>query len=194
MRNISNRQDYHARGWSARLRQLYGVAQPFIHWAPALSGGLAFGVSFIQSTFLRFTDGGRGCFFVLICCGRCGAFSVGTRPWSFKSFVSIAKRPGQPDAGRRSRFPRILYSFLLLGALRPLILTLKCRACGRWLLLAHHISCACLIAWRNSRLWYCEATEYEGTAHRAEQMNLAGNRKVKENAPERVLSGKPHKR
>lgn len=59
-------------------------------------------------------------------------------------------------------FLTIFYSFLLLGALKPLILTL--RMPGPWTMaftIPIVLLLACLTAWRNSRLWYCEATEYE---------------------------------
>jgi hypothetical protein len=162
MRNISNRQDYHARGWSVRLRQLYGVAQPFIHWAPALSGGLAFGVSFIQSTFLRFTTAGAAVFLFLFV-----AADVARSLWESDLGPSnplshSRNAPVSPMQVVVAGFLALLYSFLLLGALRPLILTL--RMPSLWTM-AFAVSTvflvSCLIAWRNSRLWYCEATEYE---------------------------------
>jgi hypothetical protein len=162
MRNISNRQDYHARGWSVRLRQLYGVAQPFIHWAPALSGGLAFGVSFIQSTFLRFTTAGAAVFLFLFV-----AADVARSLWEpdlgpSNPLSQSRNAPVSPMQVVVAGFLALLYSFLLLGALRPLILTL--RMPSLWTM-AFAVSTvflvSCLIAWRNSRLWYCEATEYE---------------------------------
>jgi hypothetical protein len=162
MRNISNRQDYHARGWSVRLRQLYGVAQPFIHWAPALSGGLAFGVSFIQSTFLRFTTAGAAVFLFLFV-----AADVARSLWEpdlgpSNPLSQSRNAPVSPMQVVVAGFLALLYSFLLLGALRPLMLTL--RMPSLWTM-AFAVSTvflvSCLIAWRNSRLWYCEATEYE---------------------------------
>jgi hypothetical protein len=162
MRNISNRQDYHARGWSVRLRQLYGVAQPFIHWAPALSGALAFGVSFIQSTFLRFTTAGAAVFLFLFV-----AADVARSLWEpdlgpSNPLSQSRNAPVSPMQVVVAGFLALLYSFLLLGALRPLILTL--RMPSLWTM-AFAVSTvflvSCLIAWRNSRLWYCEATEYE---------------------------------
>ncbi|MGH9637163.1 MAG: hypothetical protein ACRD72_20210, partial [Candidatus Angelobacter sp.] len=157
-----NRQDYHARGWSVRLRQLYGVAQPFIHWAPALSGGLAFGVSFIQSTFLRFTTAGAAVFLFLFV-----AADVARSLWEpdlgpSNPLSQSRNAPVSPMQVVVAGFLALLYSFLLLGALRPLMLTL--RMPSLWTM-AFAVSTvflvSCLIAWRNSRLWYCEAMEYE---------------------------------
>lgn len=59
-------------------------------------------------------------------------------------------------------FLALLYSFLLLGALRPLILTLKMPSLWTMAFTIPGVFLvSCLAGWRNSRLWYCEATEYE---------------------------------
>lgn len=162
MGNISNWQEYNTQGWGSRLRQLYDAAQPFIHWAPAVSGGLAFAGSFIQSASLRLTTAGLAVFLFLFVA------------------ADIARSLWEPDRGpsnpmSRSRnapvnlmqvviacFLALLYSFLLLGALKPLILTL--RMPSLWTMaftIPSVFLVSCLVAWRNSRLWYCEATEYE---------------------------------
>ncbi|HEY2360385.1 MAG TPA: hypothetical protein VGK36_04680 [Candidatus Angelobacter sp.] len=162
MRDISNWQDYRARGWSSRPRQLYDMIQQFMHWAPALSGGLAFGASFVQSVPLRLTTAGLAVFLFLFV-----AADVTRSLWE------PDRGPSNPLSRSRNAsispmqvvvagFLALLYTFLLLGALRPLILTL--RMPGLWTMaftIPSIFLVSCLIAWRNSRLWYCEATEYE---------------------------------
>jgi hypothetical protein len=162
MGNISNWQESHAPGWNSRLRQLYDAAQPFFHWAPALSGGLAFGASFIQSTSLRWITACVAAFLFLFV-----AVDV------VRSLWEPDRGPSNPLSKSRNAsvnpmqiviagFLTIFYSFLLLGALKPLILTL--RMPGPWTMaftIPIVLLLACLTAWRNSRLWYCEATEYE---------------------------------
>jgi hypothetical protein len=162
MDNNSNLQEYHAQDWRSRLRHLYDAAQPFIHWAPALSGGLAFGASFIQSEFLRLTTAAVSVFLFLFV-----AADVARSLWE------PDRGPSNPLSQSRNAavnpmqiivagFLTILYSFLLLGALKSFLLTL--RMPSPWAMaftIPTVLLLACLTAWRNSRLWYCEATEYE---------------------------------
>lgn len=162
MRDISNWQDYAARGWSSRLRQLYDMVQPFMHWAPALSGGLAFGGSFVHSASLRLTTAGLAVFLFLFV-----AADVARSLWEPDRGPSgpLSQSRKGPDNLMQvvvAGFLALLYSFLLLGALRPLILTL--RMPSLWTMaftIPSVFLVSCLAAWRNSRLWYCEATEYE---------------------------------
>jgi hypothetical protein len=162
MREISNWQDYRARSWSIRLRHFYDVAQPFIHWAPALSSGLAFGASFIQSAFLRLTTAGAAVGLFLFV-----AADVARSLWEPDRGPSnpLSKSRNAPVSPMQvviACFLALIYSFLLLGALKPLILTL--RMPSLWTMaftIPSVFLVSCLIAWRNSRLWYCEATEYE---------------------------------
>jgi len=162
MSNISNRQDYHVPRWSSRLRQLYDAAQPFIHWAPAISGGLAFGASFIQSEFLRLTTAAVAVFLFL-----CVAADVARSLWEpdrgpSNPLSQSRNVPVSPKQIIVAGFLTALYSFLLLGALKSLLLTL--RMPSPWTMafaIPTVLLLACLTAWRNSRLWYCEATEYE---------------------------------
>ena len=162
MRNISNRQDYHARGWSVRLRQLYGVAQPFIHWAPALSAPLPSASVLFSRPFSDLRRRAR-----LFFCFLFVAADVARSLWEpdlgpSNPLSQSRNAPVSPMQVVVAGFLALLYSFLLLGALRPLILTL--RMPSLWTM-AFAVSTvflvSCLIAWRNSRLWYCEATEYE---------------------------------
>lgn len=162
MGDISNWQEYNAQGWGFRLRQLYDGAQPFMHWAPALSGGVAFGASFIQSASLRLITTGAAVFLFLFV-----AADVAHSLWEPDRGPSnpLSKSRNAPISPMQvvvAGFLALLYSFLLLGALRPLILTLKMPSL--WTM-AFTIPCvflvSCLAGWRNSRLWYCEATEYE---------------------------------
>jgi uncharacterized membrane protein YqjE len=162
MGNISNWQDYPAPDWSSRLRQLYAAAQPFILWAPALSGGLAFGASFVQTPSFRLTTAGVAVFLFLFVAADLA-----------RSLWEPDRGPSNPLSQSRNApvslmqivvagFLTILYSLLLLGALKPLILTL--RMPSLWTMafaIPTVLLLACLTAWRNSRLWYCEATEYE---------------------------------
>jgi hypothetical protein len=162
MGDISNWQEYHAPSWSSRLRQIYDAAQPFFHWAPGLSGGLAFGASFIQSTSFRLTTAGVAAFLFLFV-----AADVMRSLWEPDHGPSnpLSKSRNAPVSPMQiviAGFLAILYSFLLLGALKPLLMTL--RMPNPWTMaftLPTVLLLACLTAWRNSRLWYCEATEYE---------------------------------
>jgi hypothetical protein len=162
MREISNWQDYRARSWSIRLRHFYDAAQPFIHWAPALSSGLAFGASFIQSAFLRLTTAGAAVGLFLFV-----AADVARSLWEpdrgpSNPMSQSRNAPVSPMQVVIACFLALIYSFLLLGALKPLILTL--RMPSLWTMaftIPSVFLVSCLIAWRNSRLWYCEATEYE---------------------------------
>jgi hypothetical protein len=162
MRDISNWQDYRARGWNSRLRQLYDMAEPFMHWAPALSGGLAFGASFIQSASFRLTTAGVAAFLFLFV-----ATDVVRSLWEpdrgpSNPLSQSRNAPVSPMQIVVAGFLALLYSFLLLGALRPLILTL--RMPSPWTMafaIPTVLLLSCLTAWRNSRLWYCEAMEYE---------------------------------
>jgi hypothetical protein len=162
MRDISNWQDYRARGWSSRLRELYNIIQPFMHWAPALSGGLAFGGSFVQSASLRLATAGLAVFLFLFV-----AADVARSLWEpdrgpSNPMSQSRNAPVNPMQVVIACFLALLYSFLLLGALKPLILTL--RMPSLWTMaftIPTVFLVSCLIAWRNSRLWYCEATEYE---------------------------------
>ena len=162
MGNISNWQEHSAQGWRFRLRQLYDAAQPLMRWAPALSGGLAFGASFIQSAPFRLTTAGVAVFLFLFV-----AADVAHALWEpdrgpSNPLSKSRNTPIRPMQVVIAGFLALLYSFLLLGALKPLILTL--RVPSLWTM-AFTIPCvflvSCLAAWRNSRLWYCEATEYE---------------------------------
>jgi hypothetical protein len=162
MGNISNWQEYHAPGWNSRLRELYDAAQPFLHWTPALSGGLAFDASFIQSTSFRLITACVAAFLFLFV-----AADVVRSLWEPDHGPSnlLSKSRNAPVSPMQiviAGFLTILYSFLLLGALKPLILTL--RMPSLWTMaftIPTVLLLACLTAWRNSRLWYCEATEYE---------------------------------
>jgi hypothetical protein len=162
MGNISNWQEYHAPGWNSRLRELYDAAQPFLHWTPALSGGLAFGASFIQSTSFRLITACVAAFLFLFV-----AADVVRSLWEPDHGPSnlLSKSRNAPVSPMQiviAGFLTILYSFLLLGALKPLIRTL--RMPSLWTMafsIPTVLLLACLTAWRNSRLWYCEATEYE---------------------------------
>lgn len=162
MRDISNWQDYLARDWNSRLRQLYDMVQPIMHWAPALSGGLAFGASFVQSASLRLTTAGLAVFLFLFVAADAA-----------RSLWEPDRGPSNPLSQSRNAqvnpmqvviagFLALFYSFLLLGALRPLILTLRMPSVWTMAFTIPSVFLvSCLTAWRNSRLWYCEATEYE---------------------------------
>lgn len=162
MGNIPNWHEYHAQGWRSRLRQLYDAAQPFIHWAPALSGGVAFGASFIQPASLRLITAGIAVFLFLF-----AAADIVRSLWEPDRGPSnpLSKSRNAPVSPMQiviAGLLTVLYSFLLLGALKPLIMTL--RAPSFWTMaftIPTILLLACLTAWRNSRLWYCEATEYE---------------------------------
>lgn len=162
MGDISNWQEHNAQGWRSRLRQIYDAAQPFMHWAPALSGGLAFGASFIQSASFRLTTAGVAVFlFVFV------AADVARSLWEPDRGPSnpLSKSRNAPISPMQvvvAGFLALLYSFLLLGALRPLILTLKMPSLWTMAFTIPGVFLvSCLAGWRNSRLWYCEATEYE---------------------------------
>jgi len=162
MGNISNWQEYHGPGWISRLRQLYDAAQPLLHWAPALSGGLAFAASFIQSASFRLTTAGVAAFLFLFV-----AADVVRSLWEpdrgpSNPLSKSRNAPVNPIQIVIAGFLTILYSFFLLGALKPLLLTM--RMPSPWTMafaIPAVLLLACLTAWRNSRLWYCEATEYE---------------------------------
>lgn len=162
MGDISNWQEHNAQGWRSRLRQIYDAAQPFMHWAPALSGGLAFGASFIQSASFRLTTAGVAVFLFLFV-----AADVARSLWEPDRGPSnpLSKSRNAPISPMQvvvAGFLALLYSFLLLGALRPLILTLKMPSLWTMAFTIPSVFLvSCLAGWRNSRLWYCEATEYE---------------------------------
>lgn len=162
MADISNWQEYNAQGWRSRLWQRYDAAQPFIHWAPALSGGLAFGASFIQSASFRLTTAGVAVFLFLFV-----AADVALSLWEPDRGPSnpLSKSRNAPISPMQvvvAGFLALLYSFLLLGALKPLILTLKMPSLWTMAFTIPSVFLvSCLAGWRNSRLWYCEATEYE---------------------------------
>src|ERR1051326_8539153 len=118
MHHISNWQDHPDRGWNSRLQQLYNMSQPFMHWAPALSGGLAYGSSFVQSASLRLTTAGLAVFLFLFV-----AADVARSLWE------PDRGPSNPLSKSRNAsvslmqviiacFLALLYSFLLLGALK----------------------------------------------------------------------------
>lgn len=162
MPDISSRYDYHNRGWNSRLRQLYDMALPFIHWAPALSGVLAFAASFIQSASFRLTTIGMAVFLFLLV-----AADVVRSLWEpdrgpSNPLSHSRNAPVSPMQVVVAGFLTVLYSFLLLSALNPIILNL--RMLSPWKMafaIPTILLLSCLTAWRNSRLWYCEATEYE---------------------------------
>lgn len=162
MGDIPNWQEHNAQGWRSRIRQLYDAAQPFMHWAPALSGGLAFGASFIQSTSFRLITAGVAVFLFLFV-----AADVARSLWEPDRGPSnpLSKSRNAPISSMQvvvAGFLALLYSFLLLGALRPLILTLKMPSLWTMAFTIPGVFLvSCLAGWRNSRLWYCEATEYE---------------------------------
>ncbi len=162
MGDISNWQEHSAQGWRFRLRQLYDAAQPFIHWAPALSGGVAFGASFIQSASFRLITAGVAVFLFLFV-----AADVARSLWEPDRGPSnpLSKSRNAPISPMQvvvAGFLALLYSFLLLGALRPLILTLKMPSLWTMAFTIPGVFLvSCLAGWHNSRLWYCEATEYD---------------------------------
>jgi hypothetical protein len=162
MRDISNWQDSSARGCNCRLRQLYAMVQPFMHWTPALSGGLAFSASFVESASLRLTTAGLAVFLFLFVAAD-AARSLWEPDRGPSNPLSHSRNaPVSPMQVVVAVLLALLYSFLLLGVLRPLILTL--RMPSLWTMaftIPSVFLVSCLTAWRNSRLWYCEATEYE---------------------------------
>ncbi|HEY1940150.1 MAG TPA: hypothetical protein VGJ33_19645 [Candidatus Angelobacter sp.] len=162
MRDISNWQDCCAQGWNFRLRQLYGRIQPFRHWTPGLSSGLAFGASFVQSASLRLATTGLAVFLFLFV-----AADVARSLWEpdrgpSSPLSQSRNAPVSPMQVVVACFLALLYSFLLLGALKSLILTLRMPTLWTMAFTIPSVFLvSCLTAWRNSRLWYCEATEYE---------------------------------
>ena len=166
--------------WRLRWQQLlltFSLRRP---WAPVLCAGLAFGATYIQAAAIRWAVAGVAAILFLI------------------AGVDVARCLVEPDRGPINPLrpsPRVpvspfqivlavalgaIYTFLILGALQPLVSMLARPAL--WTLaitVPATFAIACLVAWRNVRLWAFEGAEYEDLL-KERQHELAEREKLKQ--------------
>ncbi|HZI57980.1 MAG TPA: hypothetical protein VFF39_14455 [Verrucomicrobiae bacterium] len=165
--------------WRLRLQQFLLVFNLKRPWAPVLCAGLAFGASFIQSTVIRVATTGVAIILFLIAAAEVARY-----------LVEEDHGPSNPLRPSRrvpiTLFQVILvgvmaaiYTFLILGALQPLVSILVRPSLWTIVVTIPAIFLiACLVAWRNVRLWSYEAEEY-GDRYTEQQNELAEKERLK---------------
>lgn len=163
--------------WWQELLLIFSLRRP---WAPVLCAGLAFAATYIQATTIRWTVAGVAVILFLI------------------AGVDVARCLVEPDRGPTNPLrpsPRVpvtpfqvvlagalgaIYAFLVLGALQPLVFILTGPTWWTLAVIAPAtFVIACLVAWRNVRLWAFEGAEYEDLL-KERQNEMAEREKLKQ--------------
>jgi hypothetical protein len=131
-------------------------------WAPVLCAGLAYGASYIPSPAIRWTTTGMAVILFLIAGVDVALGLVEADHGPFNPLRPTQRVPVTFFHIALTAALGAIYTFLLLGALQPLVSMLT--APTPWtLVITVPVTglIACLVAWRNVRLWAHEGAEYE---------------------------------
>jgi hypothetical protein len=148
--------------WRVRWQQfrlIFSLKKP---WAPMLCAGLAYGASHIQSPSIRWATAGAVVILFLIAGVDVALGLVETDPGPSNPLRTSQKVPVTPFHIMLAGALGAVYAFLILGALLPLISVLTLPTLWVLAIVAPAtFLIACLVAWRNVRLWAHEGVEYE---------------------------------
>ncbi|MBZ5504936.1 MAG: hypothetical protein LAO78_05545 [Acidobacteriia bacterium] len=165
--------------WRLRLQQLlllFSLKRP---WAPVLCAGLAFGASFIQSTIIRIATTGAAIILFLIAATEVALYLVEEDRGPSNPLRPSRRVPVTPLQIILAGVMGAIYTFLILGALQPLVSLLARPTLWAIVVIVPAIFLiACLVAWRNVRLWSYEAEEY-GDRFTERQNELAEKERLK---------------
>lgn len=165
--------------WRLRLEQLLLIFSLKRPWAPALCAGLAFGASFIQSAVIRLATTGAAVILFLIAAAEVARCLVEEDHGPSNPLRPSHRVPVTPLQIILAAVMGAIYSFLMLGALQPLVSLLARPTLWTIVVILPAIFLiASLVAWRNVRLWSYEAEEY-GERFTEEQNALAEKERLK---------------
>jgi len=145
-----------------RLRQVPFLLSLKHPWAPVLCAGLAYGASYIPMPPIRWTVTGVALLLFLVAGIDVGLCLVEADRGPFNPLRPTLRVPVTLFQVVLTGALGAIYAFLILGALQPLISILTGPS---WWTLAITVPLsgpiACLVAWRNVRLWAHQGAEYE---------------------------------
>ena len=148
--------------WQLRwlqVQRFFSLKRP---WVPLLCGALAYGASYIQSPTIRSTAAGLAVILFLIAGIDVAIGLVETDHGPSNPLRPSQRVPVTPFHIVLTGALGAIYAFLILGALQPLVSILTLPTMWTLVIVAPaSYLIACLVAWRNVRLWAHEGAEYE---------------------------------
>jgi hypothetical protein len=148
--------------WSARLQHISLIFNLRKPWAPLCSAALAYGASFVHSPLLRITTIGVALLLFLIAATEIAGHLLEPDRGPISPLRHSERVPVTPLQVILTWAMASIYTFLILGALEPIVAALARPTLWTIVIVAALVfPLCCLVAWRNVRLWSYEGAEYE---------------------------------
>jgi hypothetical protein len=160
--NMPEWYDIVTENWSARLQQISLIFNLRKPWAPLGSAALAYGASFVHSPLLRITTIGVALLLFLIAATEIAGHLLEPDQGPINPLRHSERVPVTPLQVILTWAMASIYTFLILGALEPIVAALARPTLWTIVIVAALVFLlCCLVAWRNVRLWSYEGAEYE---------------------------------